>query len=115
MLVLPVLKYGTTVVCVFLCSMYRHWFNNQIRPRARVTKLGVTYLPDPSPLAQTLAVPLPPGLALLGAPVSIGALVKLGSLVSYQDRDSSSRPPGTGLHVPLWMLEKDFLGLFIRA
>ncbi len=87
-----------------------------MRPRARpagpgirLTELGVTYLP--STLAQTMAMrphsqlsghlDLP--LALLGAPVSIGALVKLGSRsLAKQDRDWSSRPPGTGLHVPIW-------------
>ena len=58
----------------------------------------VTYLPFAfSSDASCADLPLP----LLGAPVSIGALVKLGSRsLAKQDRDWSSRPPGTGLHVP---------------
>ena len=40
-------------------------------------------------------------LALLGAPVDIGALVKLGSLVSCEARPRLVKPPpGTRLHVP---------------
>jgi hypothetical protein len=62
------------------------------------TELGVTYLPFTiSSDAGYADLPLP----LLGAPVDIGALVKLGSRsLAEQDRDWSSRPPGTGLHVP---------------
>ena len=58
----------------------------------------VTYLPFAfSSDASCADLPLP----LLGAPVSIGALVKLGSRsLAKQDRDWSSRPPGTGPHVP---------------
>ena len=49
-----------------------------IRPRARILGGPRWRLPIyPSPLAQTLAMHLP--LPLLGAPVDIGALVKLGS------------------------------------
>jgi hypothetical protein len=59
-----------------------------IRPRARIlggTELEVTYLPfTVSSDAGCADLPLP----LLGAPVDIGALVKLGSRsLAKQDRD----------------------------
>ena len=75
-----------------------------------MAELGVTYLPSAfSSDAGYADLPL----ALLGAPVSIGALIKTWVTVSWQgqDRDwhacseastvmSIGRPPGTGLHVP---------------
>jgi len=76
-------------VCFFvLCN--RHWFNKA--PGPDPTELGVTYLPS--------TISSDAGYV---APVNIGALVKLGSRsLAKQDRDWSSRPPGTGLHVPFW-------------
>ena len=62
--------------------------------------LGVTYLPFTISSDSGYA-DLP--LALLGAPVDIGALLEPGSRspgAEPQDRDWSGRPPGTGLHVP---------------
>ena len=84
-------------MCFFvLCN--RHWFNKAPGPDPRGTELGVTYLPSTISSDVGYAdLPLP----LLGAPVIIGDLVKLGSLsLEKQDRDWSSRPPGTGLNVP---------------
>ena len=68
-----------------------------IGSRARY-EMGVAYLPSTiSSDADYAHLPLP----LLGAPVDIGSLVKLGSRsLAKQDRDWSSRPPGTGLHAP---------------
>ena len=89
--------WGEESVCFFvLCN--RHWFNKAPGPDPRGTELGVTYLPFAfSSDASCADLPLP----LLGAPVDIEALVKLGSRsLAKQDRDWSSRPPGTGLHVP---------------
>ena len=67
---------------------------------SRVAKLGVAYLPATiSSDAGYADLPL----ALLGAPVSIGALLEPGSRspgAEPQDRDWSGRPPGTGPHVP---------------
>ena len=91
------IKHSTHCVCFFvLCN--RHWFNKAPGPDPRGTEMGVTYLPSTiSSDAGYADLPLP----LLGAPVDIGALVKLGSRsLAKQDRDWSSRPPGTGLHVP---------------
>ena len=84
-------------VCFFVL-WNRHWVNKAPGPDPRGTELGVTYLPSAlSSDAGYADLPLP----LLGAPVDIGALVKLGSRsLAKQDRDWSSRPPGTGLHVP---------------
>jgi hypothetical protein len=66
-------------VCVCVCFFVlcnRHWFNKAPGPDPRGTELGVTYLPSTiSSDAGYADLPLP----LLGAPVSIGALVKLGS------------------------------------
>ena len=63
-------------------------------PRAsRVAKLGVTYLPSAfSSDAGYADLPL----ALLGAPVSIGALIKTWVTVSWQgqDRDWQASLPG---------------------
>ena len=62
-------------VCFFvLCN--RHWFNKAPGPDPRGPSWGLPIYP--SLLAQTLDLPLP----LLGAPVSIGALVKLGCVLS---------------------------------
>jgi hypothetical protein len=60
--------------------------------------LGVTYLPFAfSSDAGYADLPL----ALLRAPVSIGALVKTWVTVSCEARPRlAGRPPGTGLHVP---------------
>jgi hypothetical protein len=84
-------------VCV---SLFYVIDTGSIRPRARIpgTELGVAYLPSTiSSDADYDHLPLP----LLGAPVDIGSLVKLGSRsLAKQDRDWSSRPPGTGLHAP---------------
>ena len=95
-IVLIVILCSQCVFLLFLCN--RHWFNKAPGPDPRGTELGVTYLPSTiSSDAGYADLPLP----LLGAPVSIGALVKLGSRsLAKQDRDWSSRPPGTGLHVP---------------
>ena len=71
-------------VCFFvLCN--RHWFNKAPGPDPRGTEMGVTYLPSTiSSDAGYADLPLP----LLGAPVSIEALVKLGSRsLAKQDRD----------------------------
>jgi hypothetical protein len=71
-------------VCFFvLCN--RHWFNKAPGPDPRGTEMGVTYLPFTiSSDAGYADLPLP----LLGAPVSIEALVKLGSRsLAKQDRD----------------------------
>ena len=71
-------------VCFFvLCN--RHWFNKDPGPDPRGTEMGVTYLPSTiSSDAGYADLPLP----LLGAPVDIGGLVKLGSRsLAKQDRD----------------------------
>ena len=84
-------------LCFFvLCN--RHWFNKDPGPDPRGTELGVTYLPSTiSSDAGYADLPLP----LLGAPVDVGALVKLGSRsLAKEDPDWSSCPPGTGPHVP---------------
>ena len=83
-------------VCVCV-SLFYVIDTGSIRPRAR-TELEVTYLPFAfSSDASCADLSLP----LQGAPVDIGALVKLGSRsLAEQDRDWSSRPPGTGPHVP---------------
>ena len=62
-------------VCFFvLCN--RHWFNKAPGPDPRGTELEVADLPSTiSSDAGCADLPLP----LLGAPVSIEALVKLGS------------------------------------
>jgi hypothetical protein len=64
-------------VCFFvLCN--RHWFNKAPGPDPRGTELEVTYLPFAfSSDASCADLPLP----LLGAPVSIEALVKLGCVL----------------------------------
>jgi hypothetical protein len=81
-------------VCFFvLCN--RHWFNRVPGAPPR-DGLGVTYLPSTiSSDAGYADLPL----ALLGAPVSIGALLEPGSRspgAEPQDRDWPGRPPGTG-------------------
>ena len=71
-------------VCFFvLCN--RHWFNKAPGPDPRGTELEVAYLHFTiSSDAGYADLPLP----LLGAPVSIEALVKLGSRsLAKQDRD----------------------------
>ena len=71
-------------MCFFvLCN--RHWFNKTPGPDPRGTEMEVTYLPFAfSSDASYADLPLP----LLGAPVSIEALVKLGSRsLAKQDRD----------------------------
>ncbi len=72
-------------VCV---SLFYVIDTGSIRPRARIlggTELGVTYLPS-TISSDTGYADLP--LPLLGAPVSIEALVKLGSRsLAKQDRD----------------------------
>ena len=85
---------GQSVKCV---SLFYVIDTGSIGSRARI-EMGVTYLPfTVSSDAGYADLPL----ALLGAPVDIGALVKLGSRsLAKQDRDWSSRPPGTGPHVP---------------
>jgi hypothetical protein len=92
-------KYNPIISVCFFVLCNRHWFNKAPGPDPRGTELRVTYLPSAfSSDASCADLPLP----LLGAPVSIGALVKLGSRsLAKQDRDWSSRPPGTGLHVPV--------------
>ena len=75
--------YEPQVCFFFLCN--RHWFNKAPGPDPRRTELGVTYLPFTiSSDAGYADLPLP----LLGAPVDIEALVKLGSRsLAKQDRD----------------------------
>jgi hypothetical protein len=68
----------TLAVCFFvLCN--QHWFNKAPGPDPRGTELGVTYLPFAFSSDASCADLL---LPLLGAPVSIGALVKLGCVLS---------------------------------
>jgi hypothetical protein len=98
-----VAAHGSAAARISVCvSLFYVIDTGSIRPRARIPgdRMGVTYLPlTISSDAGYADLPLP----LLGAPVSIGALVKLGSRsFAKQDRDWSSRPPGTGLHVPFW-------------
>ncbi len=68
---------GIGCVCFkFFVLCNRHWFNKAPGPDPRGTEMGVTYLPFTiSSDAGYADLPLP----LLGAPVSIEALVKLGS------------------------------------
>ena len=84
--------------CFFvLCN--RHWFNKAPGPDPRGTELGVAYLP--SALSSDAGYADLP-LALLGAPVDIGALLKPGSRspgAEPQDRDWSGHPSGTGPNV----------------
>ena len=77
----------------FFISCNRHRFNRVPGAPPR-DGLGVTYLPSTiSSDAGYADLPL----ALLGAPVSIGALLEPGSRspgAEPQDRDWSGRPPG---------------------
>ncbi len=80
---MPHLVYWNSVCFFVLCN--RHWFNKVPGPDPRGTEMEVTYLPFSfSSDASCADLPLP----LLGAPVSIEALVKLGSRsLAKQDRD----------------------------
>ncbi len=77
------IQYSVCVCFFVLCN--RHWFNKAPGPDPRGTEMGVTYLPSTiSSDAGYADLPLP----LLGAPVDIEALVKLGSRsLAKQDRD----------------------------
>ena len=79
-------EWDVSTQCVFLCFMCnRHWFDKAPGPDPRGTELGVTYLP--STISSDTGYPDLP-LPLLGDPVDIGALVKLGSRsLAKQDRD----------------------------
>ena len=76
----------------FFVSCNRHWFNkgpDLYLPLTISSDAGYVDLPPP----------------LLGAPVSIGALVKLGSRSrAEQDRDWSSRPPGQDYMYPFGVI-----------
>ena len=89
------------VACLEHVLCNRHWFNRVPGAPPR-DGLGVTYLPSTiSSDAGYADLPL----ALLGAPVSIGALVKLGSRsLAKQDRDWSSRPPGQDYMYPFGVI-----------
>ena len=75
-------------MCFFvLCN--RHWFNKAPGPDPRGTELGVAYLPSTiSSDAGYADLPL----ALLGAPVDIGALVKPGSRSLGKAKTETGRP-----------------------
>jgi hypothetical protein len=76
-------------ISLFLCN--RHWFNKAPGPDPRGTELGVTYLPSTiNSDAGYADLPLP----LLGAPVSIGTLVKATWVtVSYEARPRLVKTP----------------------
>ena len=77
---------NTLCVCFFvLCNRHSGWFNKTPGPDPRGTEMEVTYLPSAFSSDSSYAdLPLP----LLGAPVDIEALVKLGSRsLAKQDRD----------------------------
>ena len=107
-LAMPTCVYGCLlldIVCVYYCSVCffvlcnRHRFNRIPGPPLAWRTGMYPYIPITLSSDAGYALPL----TLLGAPVSIGALLKpgsrsLGRLLWDQDRDWSGPPPGP--HVP---------------